>query len=204
VFRTNQGTDAHLQRCCKVQEIQPFTAIVVEGYVSDDPRTIPGSHVIFTLRDETGEVDCAAYEPTGPFRDIVRAFVVGDRIRVYGGLRKTPPIRPLTINLEKVEVLELARKVELRNPQCPRCWKRMESMGSNKGYRCERCGLRDPALKKVEVEVSRSLRRGLYIPPARAHRHLTKPSTRYGLEKKAVHSLYKRISPREFCSLTFR
>jgi len=130
-------------------------------------------------------VDCAAYEPTGSFRNIVRSFAVGDRLRVYGGLRKAYSRVPLTINLEKVEVLEVAQTFELRNPTCPECGKRVTSMGRDKGFRCKRCGYRNSELRKIKVASPRSLRRGIYITPARAHRHLTKPLSRYGLEKKA-------------------
>jgi len=151
--------------------------------------------VVLKLSDETGEVDCAAYEPTGRFREVVKSFIVGDRVSVYGGLRKAPPLHPLTVNLEKVEVLGLAKKVDLINPPCPRCGKRMSSMGFNKGFRCERCGYRDAKLGKVALEVPRNIKRGLYIPPPRAHRHLTKPLTRYGLEKRLRTGFSEEILP---------
>ncbi|RLG90677.1 MAG: hypothetical protein DRO36_05690 [Candidatus Hecatellales archaeon] len=183
VFRTNHGTDNHLRCRCRVAEVKPHMAVVVEGWVSKPPKTIPGRHVIFSVSDGTGEIFCAAYEPTGELRKVVKGLVVGDRVRVYGGLRKAKPRTPKTINLEKIEVLELTRKVELKNPLCPRCGKRMVSMGKGKGFRCEKCGFRDSKAKKVEVEVPRSLKEGLYLPPPRSHRHLTKPIQRYGMEK---------------------
>ena len=91
--------------------------------------------------------------------------------------------RGLTVNLEKIRVLELARKVVLRNPVCSVCGKRLESMGVDKGFRCKRCGRRFVDAEKVEVEVERGLKVGLYVTSVRSQRHLTKPLSRYGLEK---------------------
>jgi len=183
IFRTNHGTDAHLAWSYRVDELHSFLPVVVEGWVSGTPKTMVGGHVIFKLSDGSGEVDCAAYEPTGSFRATVRSFAVGDRLRVYGGIRKAYPRHPLTINLEKVEVLEVAEAFELRSPLCPKCGKRLTSMGRDKGFRCKRCGYRNSELRKVKAASSRGLKCGLYITPPRAHRHLTKPLSRYGLEK---------------------
>jgi tRNA(Ile2)-agmatinylcytidine synthase len=82
-----------------------------------------------------------------------------------------------------MEVLELAEDVRMVNPSCPECAGAMESMGRGKGYRCRRCGHRDPNLEKQPVTVDRGLEVGLYIPPPKAQRHLTKPLSRYGREK---------------------
>jgi tRNA(Ile2)-agmatinylcytidine synthase len=183
VFRTNQGTDAHLGETVKIRDIPPYSAVVVEGFVAQPPQTAPGGHVIFRLKDATGEIFCAAYEPTGNFRNTVRALRVGDRVKVYGGLRKAQPLGPRTVNLEKLEVLETAPVVEFRSPLCPRCGKRMTSMGAHKGFRCEKCKHRSSTLRRVPFPIPRSLSSGLYMPPPRAHRHLTKPLSRYGLEK---------------------
>lgn len=184
IFRTNQGTDAHLRSLSKLCELRPYNPAVVDGEVSREPVTIKGGHVILGLRDETGRIDCAAYEPTGGFRQLVRLLIPGDRIRAYGGVREASAYRLETLNLEKMEVLSLARIMRLVNPSCPACGATMESMGKGKGFRCRRCGLRNGRLMKQEVEANRSLKPGLYIPPPRAHRHLTKPMERYGREKR--------------------
>lgn len=183
IFRTNHGTDNHLNHQCKIGEIQPYMTVKVEGWVSKNPQTILGGHVIFSLKDETGEIFCAAYEPTGKFRDVVKALIVGDKVRVYGGLRKAKPTQPKTINLEKIEILHLTKKFQFKNPKCPNCGKTMDSMGKEKGYKCKKCGYKNLKAKKIKIEVSRNLKLGLYIPPERAHRHLTKPFQRYGMEK---------------------
>ena len=183
IFRTNQGTDAHLGEVIRLGEMRPHMPAFAVVEVASRPRTIIGGHVILHVRDETGEADAAAYEPTGGFRDVVRGLIPGDVIRVYGGVRPMGG-GALTINLEKLEVLELAREVRLANPLCPLCGSRMESLGRWKGYRCRRCRYRGEGLRKIEVEVPRRVRPGLYLPPPRAQRHLTKPLRRYGREKR--------------------
>jgi len=183
IFRTNQGTDAHLDGIRRISELMPRNPAVVEGEVSGTPRTIVGGHVIFTINDGTGDVDCAAYEPTGGFREAALRLREGDRVRTAGGVRKVDG--GLTLNLERLEVLDLAEQFVMVNPRCPACGSATESMGRGQGFRCKRCGLRDPGLSKRRLEVERGLEVGLYLPPPRAHRHLTKPLKRYGREKNA-------------------
>jgi len=152
--------------------------------VASNPRIVPRRHIIFSLKDESGKVDCAAYEPTGALRKVARKLIVGDYVEVYGGVRAPSSAHPLTVNLEKIRVLKLAPKILYQNPACPKCSKRMKSMGKDKGFRCEKCGFKDPNATKVEVRVKRNLKRGLYVTSPRSQRHLTKPLRRYGLEKR--------------------
>jgi tRNA(Ile2)-agmatinylcytidine synthase len=56
-------------------------------------------------------------------------------------------------------------------------------MGAGKGFRCEKCGFRSSELKKLVVDEKRGVREGLYVTSPRSQRHLTKPLSRYGLEK---------------------
>jgi tRNA(Ile2)-agmatinylcytidine synthase len=186
IFRTNQGTDAHLKKVEKLSQIKPYSPVIVRGTVAANPRTIPKRHIIFSIRDESAEVDCAAYEPTGSLRKVVSKLLVGDYVEVYGGVRAPMQRLPLTINLEKIRVLGLAPKMAFHNPVCQKCDRRLKSMGKGKGFRCEKCGLRYRDLGKVEVKLKRDLRRGLYITPTRSQRHLTKPFRRYGMEKRHV------------------
>ncbi|MEM3596729.1 MAG: tRNA(Ile)(2)-agmatinylcytidine synthase [Candidatus Bathyarchaeia archaeon] len=183
IFRTNQGTDAHLKRVKSVCEVKPYNPVIVRGLVSVNPRIVPRRHVIFPIKDETAQVDCAAYEPTGTLRKIARKLIVGDFVEVYGGVRPPSRNHPLTINLEKIRILKLAPKTVFHNPLCPKCGKRLKSVGENKGFKCEACGSRYVKLKKVEVKVKRNLKKGLYITSTRSQRHLTKPAVRYGMEK---------------------
>jgi tRNA(Ile2)-agmatinylcytidine synthase len=183
IFHTNQGTDAHLKQTAALNQIEPYSSVVAKGVVSRNPRMIPLRHIIFSMKDETAEVDCAAYEPTGALRKVARKLIVGDRLEVYGAVRKPSAGKPLTINLEKIRVLALAPKITLQNPACPECGKRMESMGKEQGFRCKRCGRRYEDARKVQPEVERELKTGLYVTSTRSQRHLTKPLRRYGLEK---------------------
>jgi len=183
IFRTNHGTDAHLRKVKSVSEIQPFNPVVVQGVVAKEPQVIPGGHVIFSIKDETGEIDCAAYEPTRALCKASKNLIVGDFVEVFGGVRSASSKHSVTINLEKVIVLKLTPKITFFNPPCPQCGKRMKSMGKEQGFRCDRCGFRSSELKKVAVKVRRDFKKGLYITSPRSQRHITKPLFRYGREK---------------------
>jgi tRNA(Ile2)-agmatinylcytidine synthase len=91
--------------------------------------------------------------------------------------------KPLTINLEKINILNLASKTTFENPLCPCCGKRLKSMGKNQGFRCEKCEAEYGDLTKKEYALPRTLNAGLYVTSTRSQRHLTKPLRRYGLEK---------------------
>lgn len=183
IFRSNQGTDAHLKPIDTLSQIEPYCSIIAKGTVSQNPWIVPLRHVIFSIKDASAEVDCAAYEPTGDLRKIARELVVGDHIEVYGAVHKATKTKPLTINLEKINILSLQPQILLENPMCPNCGKRLKSMGKNQGLRCERCGGKFADLKKKESVVARALKAGLYVTSTRSQRHLTKPLRRYGQEK---------------------
>ncbi|UCE43540.1 MAG: DUF1743 domain-containing protein [Candidatus Bathyarchaeota archaeon] len=182
IFRTNHGTDAHLRRISSIAQVKPFTPLIANGVVAEGPKVITGGHVIFMLRDRTGKVDCAAYRPTGILQVVARKLMKGDLVEAYGGIRPASLKHQMTINLEKLRIIEQTPRVVLHNPKCLRCRKRMKSMGSKKGFRCENCGFRSSRLEKVSVEWSQSLETGLYIASPRSQRHLTKPQCRYGRE----------------------
>jgi tRNA(Ile2)-agmatinylcytidine synthase len=112
--------------------------------------------------------------------------MVGDRVEVYGAVRRPSAGRRLTLNLEKINVLAVAPKFVLENPVCPECGKRLESMGKGQGFRCKKCGRRFAEARKVRVAVERELKLGLYVTSTRSQRHLTKPLRRYGLEKRSA------------------
>jgi len=183
IFRTNHGTDSHLRRIVSVSQARPFRPVVVQGRAAARPRTVTGRHVIFSISDNTGRIDAAAYEPTGSFRKTVKGLIEDDMVEVYGGVRKGSVAYPKTVNLEKIKILKLAEHTIVENPRCPKCGRRMESAGREQGFRCRRCKLNMREAKKVNIALGRTIKETLYIPPARAHRHLTKPLSRYGREK---------------------
>jgi len=176
VYMTNQGTDEHLRQA-KVAEVKPYWSVIVGGEVSSAPKIIPGGHVIFSMRDKTGKIDCAAYEPTRQFRDVAKKLIIGDKVVAYGGVKEKPEL-PLTINLEKLSILKLVPVLRKVNPTCPRCGKRMKSEGKGKGYSCKRCKIKVPASAAKLVEMRREIEVGAFEVPPRARRHLAKPLVR--------------------------
>ncbi|OUJ18132.1 tRNA(Ile2) 2-agmatinylcytidine synthetase, containing Zn-ribbon and OB-fold domain TiaS [Methanonatronarchaeum thermophilum] len=174
VFKTNQGTDEHITPM-EIGELTPMTSCKVDGVVVEPPRSIKGGHVIFTIKDDTGTVDCAAYEPTKKFRNKIRKLIVGDKVVVYGGVKPNP----LTINIEKLSLQEKTPKTKFVNPTCPECNRNMESAGKNQGYRCRKCKTTEPDKKRITIK--RELKEGYIEVPPIARRHLAKPLIRMEL-----------------------
>jgi tRNA(Ile2)-agmatinylcytidine synthase len=184
LFETNQGTDKHLQKK-QIAQIQPFESVIIEGSVVVNPFTIQGGHVLFTIKDTTGTISCAAYEPTKEFRNTVRGLHIGDFIEVYGGVRE----HPLTINLEKFEVKYLITQlVKTENPVCPSCNKHMKSKGIKQGYKCIRCGI--TSFTPIIQEQPRTIIKGFYEVPVCARRHLSKPLKRMNQETRSITALF--------------
>jgi len=183
VFRTNQGTDAHLKRVSTLNALKEYSSVIVKGFVSRNPRVVPVRHVIFSIKDQTDEVDCAAYEPTGELRKVAKELIEGDEVEVCGAVRRRQKDKNLTLNLEKIRLLSLSSKVTYQNPSCQSCGKRLESMGKGQGFRCRKCKSRHVIANKITTNVKRQVRIGLFITSTRSQRHLTKPLRRYGFEK---------------------
>jgi len=183
IFRSNQGTNMHLRNELGFSGIKAYTAGYARCKVKDKPRAIKGGHVIFTVEQDGTQMPAAIYEPTG-LASIAVKLEPGDLIEIGCGVRKGTTKHPKILNIEYLMVLEVASVYETRNPLCKMCGKRMKSEGSNKGYQCDRCKFRDPKATKLLIPVERELRAGLHLPTPKAHRHLTKPLQRYGLEKK--------------------
>ena len=179
IFRTNHGTDAHFRR--KNQQTHAHSPAVVRGTISGIPTRTRGGHVFFSMTGNLRDLNCAAFEPTGNFRNIISKLIPGDEVTAFGGVHEhnTKP----TINLEKIVIHKLARSLLISNPPCRRCGKRMKSAGTGKGFKCPRCGLRNLSGKRVVMVKERKILPGLYLPSQKAHRHLTKPLGRYGKEK---------------------
>jgi tRNA(Ile2)-agmatinylcytidine synthase len=174
IFKTNQGTDSHLI-VNKISEVKPFTSVIVKGTVVNEPTILKGGHVIFAISENTSKIDCAAFEPTGGFREYVKRLKKGDVIKAYGGVNET---LHKTVNLEKFEPIRLIEHFEVKNPVCVRCQKRMESSGQNQGFRCRKC--RTSSDKKEFNPVKRELEQKVYCVPPRAMRHLSKPVNEEG------------------------
>jgi len=172
IFETNQHTDMHIQKIEKIQEMEQFGCYQIQGKVKDEPRVIEGGHIFFYLEDDSGEVECAAYEPTKEFRNVVKQLRPGDEVVLYGGIGTHQ-----TLNIEKIEIKKLEPQYEEKNPICD-CGKRMKSAGAGKGFKCPKCGslLRDGS--KVLSPLERDLELGFYEVPPSARRHLSKQLVR--------------------------
>lgn len=182
IYRTNQGTDAHLTKKININQVVEWNPAIIQGIVIETPKTLLGGHVILKIEDKTGKIDCAFYEPTGKLRHKVWKLMKGDEIKLSGGIKKVND--NFTINVEKLEIINLQEKQTFRNPKCPKCQGSMESLGIEKGFRCKKCKLKNLKGKKEKIIKKRDIKTGLYLPDLSAHRHLTKPIKRYGKEKK--------------------
>ncbi|KUG20363.1 MAG: tRNA(Ile)(2)-agmatinylcytidine synthase [Methanomicrobiaceae archaeon] len=169
VFRTNQGTDAHLMQG-GIGGLLEGRSYAVRGTVAGRPETGPGGHVSVVIAGASGTARCMAYEPTKGFRDVVRALLPGDEVVAVGSYKGG------SINLEKICVGRLATVPAVRPPLCVACGRRMTSAGRGKGYKCRICRMR--AREPEYVYPERSLRPGWYEVPPSARRHLAKPLVR--------------------------
>lgn len=168
LFKTNQGTDVHLKKA-NILDVLDGSSYILKGIVNALPNTIRGGHVIVSIAENGHSIDCAAYEPTKGFRDVVRKLCVGDEVVVYGSMKDR------TINLEKIEIISLADQFIKQNPICT-CGKRMKSAGRHQGYRCKKCGT--SADKPKYISIKRDIEMGLYEVPPSARRHISKPLVR--------------------------
>ena len=175
IFKTNQHTDMHIQKANSIAEMKQFGCYEVVGKVKNRPKIIDGGHMFFYICDESGEIECGAYEPTKDFRKMVSHLKQGDIVRVFGGIGEQN-----TFNIEKFQVVKL-NDVEYRNPICE-CGKTMTSAGKNKGFKCKKCGNKIKSSEKVPIKIKRDLKNGwFYETPVSARRHLSKPLCRMGL-----------------------
>ncbi len=182
VFRSNQGTNMHLQNELDLRTIKAYTAGYVRCRVKSKPYAMEGGHVMFSVEQSGAEMPAAVYEPTG-LANVAVALAPGDLIEIGAGVRKGTTLHPKILNVEYLLVKGLAPVYDVANPLCKVCGRRMKSEGKNKGYQCEKCKFRDQKAQKIVVEKERMLKLGLYVPTPKAHRHLTKPLHRYGMEK---------------------
>ncbi len=174
VFMTNQATDSHYA-ASTVAGARPLSSCAIRGYISSPPRFSIGGHVFTTLRDDTGSITLAAYYPTGRFRKFIMSLIPGDEVIAYGSVKPKP--NGPTMNLEKLHVVKLVPNYVSEAPRCPSCkyGPKMKSMGRGKGYRCERCGFRDPRATAHRALAPRGLSEGVYEVCVSARRHLVMP-----------------------------
>ena len=105
VYVSNQHTDAHLTARLRWKA---FSSGWTDGTV-EDINTGPGGHVYVALRAGRRVRPLAAYEPTGDLRRAAKLLRRGDMIRAFGGVRRGTSLHPPILNLEKFQLLALAR-----------------------------------------------------------------------------------------------
>lgn len=179
IFRSNQGTGEHLTHELNLGNAIPYTSGTATGKVTSRPTVETGGHVFFKIANEDGEIDCACYEPTADFRRVATGLITGDVVTVAGGIRKPTSLHRKMLNLELLRPLRLEPDYDLANPKCPICLKSLKSKGRNQGFACENCGYSKEEMEKRKIWKKRKISLKLYVPPMKAHRHLTRPIHRY-------------------------
>lgn len=200
VYRSNQGTNMHLQNELRFDAIKAYTSGFLKCTVVSDPYTMQGGHVLFTVQNSGQIMLAAVYEPTGLVK-VAMQLAREDIIEIGCGVRKATSKHPKALNIEYLSVFGLAPVYDIQNPGCKKCGKRMKSEGKGKGFQCDRCKYKDSAATKNMVPRARTLKEGLYIPTPKAHRHLTKPWQRYGLEKSGFNCLQQKMHRDWFYSI---
>jgi tRNA(Ile2)-agmatinylcytidine synthase len=169
LYRTNQGTDAHV-RSAQIRDLEAGSSYVVTATVVSEPYTIAGGHTFVEVKDESGTLLCAAFEPTKQFRATVRELRFGDTVIVQGSYVEN------CLNLEKLQIVNLSDQFKNANPIC--CNKSMKSLGRGQGFRCAKCKTVDRGGHMSKQPEKRNVQRGAYEVTPSARRHLAEPLVR--------------------------
>ncbi len=183
IFKTNQGTDAHLKTAEKLKFLDKYCVFSDLVEILDKPRIIKGGHVILKGIFKDKLVEIAVYRESGTMNKKARLLEKGDIIKVGGSIRE---VRDdcLRINAEKIEIIKINERFEEIGLHCINCGSKMESIGSGKGLRCPSCKFRINFEVHLLAKLEHTLKEGeILLPPPRSRRHLTKPPE---LTKKAV------------------
>jgi tRNA(Ile2)-agmatinylcytidine synthase len=183
VFKSNQGTGDHLTNKLEVNNLKPYTSGFLVGEVCTKPITERGGHVFFSIQAEDRKIRCAVYKPT-KITKIAQNLIPGDKIHIGGGIRRATKNHGRILNVEFLDILQLAKNHLLVNPTCKKCNKKMKSKGSKQGFACVNCGNR--SISKSTLEIPRKIQCKLYLPSLSAHRHLTRPYQRIKKRNKHV------------------
>ena len=183
VFKSNQGTGDHLKNELKINDLEPFTSGFLVGEVCDKPITKQGGHVFFSIQVKDRKIKCAVYKPTR-ITQVAQNLIPGDKIQIGGGIRKASKNYGRILNVEFLDILELAKNYLYVNPTCKKCNKKMKSKGRKQGFECIKCGA--ISITKHTEEIPRQIQCKLYLPALSAHRHLTRPYHRIKKRNKHV------------------
>ena len=175
IFKSNQGTGDHLNNELQVDDLKPFNSGFLIGEVCNKPVIERGGHVFFSIKVKDRKIRCAIYKPT-KITNVAQNLILGDKIRIGGGIRKASKNHGRILNVEFLRILRLAKNHLLANPTCKNCNKKMKSKGYKQGFCCVKCGNRSTS--KSTLEIPRKIQCKLYLPSVSAHRHLTRPYQR--------------------------
>ena len=183
VFKSNQGTSDHLKNELDVNDLRPYTSGFLVGQVCSNPIMMQGGHVFFSIRVKDKKIKCGIYKPT-KITTIAQNLILNDKIRIGGGIRKASKNHERIVNVEFLDVMELAKDIRVSNPSCKKCSKKMKSKGSKQGFECTKCGSKSSS--KITSEIPRKIQCQLYLPVMSAHRHLTRPYQRMKKRNKQI------------------
>ena len=190
VFKSNQGTADHLKNELEPNDLKPYTSGFFVGKVCTKPITEQGGHVFFSVEVKGRKIRCGVYKPT-KITKTTQNLIPGDMIRVGGGIRKASKNHSRVLNVEFLDIIQLAKNIMLANPTCKKCNKKMKSNGNRQGFECVKCGAK--FFSKSKLEIPRKIQSKLYLPDISAHRHLTRPSQR--LKKRNRNTLFDTSIP---------
>ena len=189
IYRSNQGTSEHLQNKLDLKNIKTYQSGYVNGTISKKPNVIRGGHIFLKIESNNNHINCAIYAPTITLKTISRKLEKGDEVEIGGGISKKSKEYDQVLNAEYIKINKLTKKVININPKCKMCKKVMKSIGYNKVYKCIKCGVRSNIIKKRQI--TREIKKWLYLPVPSAQRHLTKPIERYGKENYKIKNIPK-------------
>jgi len=181
IFRTNQGTDAHLI-LGNVNDVRPYRTLCLETTLKSKPEYLRGGHLIVKVCDEPTLY--AVFYKESSLTSIISGLGIGSKVILCGSIKQWDNLTNV-MNVEKVHVIELVRTY-IHNPKCPKCGKRMKSAGVGKGFKCDKCGYRTANLNKEVIKEVININKVYTVRPYRM-KHLTKPLCRYGKEKQCYY-----------------
>ena len=183
IFKSNQGTSAHLKNEIDVFKMKPYSSGTITGFVSTEPVMKKGGHVFFSINSKGKIVKCALYEPTGLTIEMMD-LKKGDKLKIGGAVRKASKKFSRVINVEFIKVLSLKKNLQITNPFCSKCNKKMKSKGKNQGFQCIKCGKKSN--KQIIEQIPRMIKKQMYLPIPSAQRHLTRPRQRLGISNNNI------------------
>ena len=112
VFKSNQGTADHLKNELEISNLKPYSSGFLVGKVCNKPIIEQGGHVFFSIQINDKKIRCGVYKPT-KITKTAQCLIPGDRIRVGGGIRKASKNHARILNVEFLDVIQLAKNISM-------------------------------------------------------------------------------------------